>query len=281
MKFDYVYHPGLWENDGYAPSTLKVYESHWTRFVSHHKTGDQGALTVLNGKVVVNYLSLLREVGSSLSNMRGVVAALGYVAVEHGLENVSKDPAVKNYLKAVARNDVTMVRKAAPFTLEMIRNVELPNDDADLLEVGLRLGLRRSELVAIRWGDRSFGLPNDPNKAIVIPKAKQGTRRVPIGEAIVRIFERRLIDASSEWVFPARRGDGHVSENTVNRLVKKVAQENGYDPADYSGHSLRSGFVTMAFDKGYSVADIAAVTGHKTYDQVLSYARSVGVDLDI
>lgn len=42
---------------------------------------------------------------------------------------------------------------------------------------------------------------------------------------------------------PSGRG---LSHSEVPRLVKKYAVRIGLDPADYSGHSLRAGFVTIA-----------------------------------
>jgi hypothetical protein len=46
-------------------------------------------------------------------------------------------------------------------------------------------------------------------------------------------------------------------------IVKKRVRAAGLDPADFAGHSLRSGFATQAARDGHHAAQIADVTRHR------------------
>jgi integrase len=54
--------------------------------------------------------------------------------------------------------------------------------------------------------------------------------------------------------------------------VKVRCAQAGLD-ADFSAHSLRSGFVTEASVQGTSLADIMAMSGHASVATVLRYHR--------
>jgi integrase len=61
----------------------------------------------------------------------------------------------------------------------------------------------------------------------------------------------------------------------VARLVKVYAAKAGLDPREFSGHSLRAGFVTSAAESGATVFKIADQTRHKSMDVLRHYVRSV------
>jgi hypothetical protein len=54
-----------------------------------------------------------------------------------------------------------------------------------------------------------------------------------------------------------------LTGRTVADLVKRYAPAAGFDAAEFSGHSLRAGFVTSA---GATVWKMQAVSRHKTLD---------------
>jgi integrase len=61
----------------------------------------------------------------------------------------------------------------------------------------------------------------------------------------------------------------------VNSLVKNTLLKSGIDPKDYSGHSLRAGFVTSAAKAGKRLDIIMRQTGHKQVNTVMRYIRHV------
>ena len=59
----------------------------------------------------------------------------------------------------------------------------------------------------------------------------------------------------------------------VARVVKRHVRRIGLDPREYSGHSLRSGFVTCAAVHNARIDKIMEVTRHKSAEMVLKYIR--------
>lgn len=69
---------------------------------------------------------------------------------------------------------------------------------------------------------------------------------------------------------------GNLSEKRLSRsgadyILNELVKNAGFDPENFSMHSMRSGFVTWAFLQGYSVAQIQAVTGHKCLESLRHY----------
>ncbi len=59
----------------------------------------------------------------------------------------------------------------------------------------------------------------------------------------------------------------------VSRTVKKVAAFLGKDVSEFSGHSLRAGFVTQAALSGAREWEIQKQTRHKSLDVLRIYIR--------
>jgi hypothetical protein len=54
----------------------------------------------------------------------------------------------------------------------------------------------------------------------------------------------------------------------------------GLDAAEFSGHSLRPGFVTSAAETGASILKIMGTTRHKSVDVLAAYVRRVDLFKD-
>jgi integrase len=64
-----------------------------------------------------------------------------------------------------------------------------------------------------------------------------------------------------------------MSTRAVADVVKHYAKRAGLDPADFGGHSLRSGFVTSASENGKSTERIMDHTGHQAAAMIRVYTR--------
>lgn len=73
---------------------------------------------------------------------------------------------------------------------------------------------------------------------------------------------------------------GPMTSQTVALVVKRAAAAAGLDPAKYSGHSLRAGFVTQGAINGASESNIMRSTGHKSHDTVRGYIRIANIFKD-
>jgi integrase len=67
--------------------------------------------------------------------------------------------------------------------------------------------------------------------------------------------------------------DAGLADIDVARVVKKLAERAGLDPAKYAGHSLRAGHATAAAIGGASERSIMNQTGHRSLQMVRRYIR--------
>ena len=71
--------------------------------------------------------------------------------------------------------------------------------------------------------------------------------------------------------------DAPLAPVGVARRIQRYVKMLGLDPADFGGHSLRSGFITSAHRMGRSMPDIMEASGHQTAKEVLGYIRRAGL----
>jgi hypothetical protein len=64
-----------------------------------------------------------------------------------------------------------------------------------------------------------------------------------------------------------------LSPQKVALIVKAYAARLGLDPSAFSGHSLRSGFLTSAAARGASLFKMMDVSRHKSVDTLRGYVR--------
>lgn len=99
------------------------------------------------------------------------------------------------------------------------------------------------------------------------------------------------------WLAAARRATGHRLEGSLFRpidrhgnvgaarltphavrvVIRRAAVRAGFDPSGFSGHSLRSGFVTAAAEAGKTRIAIQRQTGHKSLAMVARYVREASL----
>lgn len=70
-----------------------------------------------------------------------------------------------------------------------------------------------------------------------------------------------------------RLGARGLSGQAVAEIVKRAAVRAGLDPNNFSGHSLRAGFVTEAKKRGADDAAIMDQTGHRSLEMLRRYHR--------
>lgn len=162
--------------------------------------------------------------------------------------------------------------------------------DAALIAVGFAGALRRSEICGLRFTDVEFlGDPGDAGGMYLhIRRSKTdqygaGQRvAIPDGELIRPVSRLRrwltLSGIARGPVFQTMRRGGRLQgkalcHSDIPRLVKRYVSAIGLDPADYSAHSLRAGFVTSAAAHHARLDKIMEVTRHRSTGMVLRYIR--------
>jgi integrase len=70
-------------------------------------------------------------------------------------------------------------------------------------------------------------------------------------------------------------GAGALCAHAVAHIVKRHCRRVGLDASEFSGHSLRSGYVTSAVEANAPVLKIAEQTRHKSLGMLRVYSRRV------
>jgi integrase len=70
-----------------------------------------------------------------------------------------------------------------------------------------------------------------------------------------------------------RLQEARLTDRSVAKIVKVHAARVGLDPAGFSGHSLRSGFLTSAAARGASIFKMMDVSRHRSVDTLRGYVR--------
>jgi len=138
--------------------------------------------------------------------------------------------------------------------------------------IGLRTGMRHSEILAIRKEHVELD-----KLRIWIPQAKAGAREQPITQDLAGYLRERLkmLPPGSPWLFTSPgSGTGHV--HTIRKAFRRSAKRAGLDPDAITPHVLRHTVVTHLVQAGVDLPTVQRVSGHKTLAMVARYAHQHG-----
>jgi site-specific recombinase XerD len=90
--------------------------------------------------------------------------------------------------------------------------------------------------------------------------------------------------AAGVGALPPPRGERlrstRLTDRSVAKIVKAHAARAGLDPKLFSGHSLRSGFLTSAAARGASIFKMADQSRHRSMDTLRGYVRDAEIFKD-
>jgi len=158
--------------------------------------------------------------------------------------------------------------------------------DASVLSLGFSAALRRSELCNLRVED----VEQKGDEGVLLHIRKSKTDRYAQGQKIAVLTGNTIkpIEHLSRWLQSSKIRDGYIFQTLergghasgrpldygdIARIVKRYAQRIGLDPSEFSGHSLRAGFVTSAAANHARIDKIMEITRHKSADMVMKYIR--------
>jgi site-specific recombinase XerD len=181
-----------------------------------------------------------------------------------GVFQKSKNPILVNELREI----INIIEKNN-------KNELKKNRDKALILIGFSGGFRRSELVNIDLDDIEF---TTEGVKIFIKRSKTDQSGEGMTKAIPYFKEKSFCPVIflKQWIEISKIQKGlifNISDKMVALLVKRYLSEAGFDSKKYSGHSLRSGFATVAADSGADEKSIMNMTGHKTTQMVRRYIK--------
>ena len=283
-----------------ANNTLRAYKSDFKDF------GEFCAKHSLNSlpsepKIVSLYLTYLSK-NSKISTLRRRLVSISMVHKLKGHYLDTKHPIIVENLMGIRRVKGSIQRGKKPLLISHLKQLINAIDeqkiddikklrDKSIILVGFGGGFRRTELISIDREDLEF-VPE--GLKITIKKSKTDQ----YGEGMIKglpYFNNEMycpVSNLKKWleITKIRSGpifrrfskglsltDKRLNDQSVAILIKEYLNLAGVENKDFAGHSLRSGFATVAAESGADERSIMAMTGHKTTQMVRRYIREANI----
>lgn len=229
----------------------------------------------------------------SVSTLTRRMVAISKAHDARGQTNPVKSELVRATLRGIRRTHGTALRRARPLIKEELFDVlaQLGTSTKDVrdravLLMGFACGFRRSELVAVNFNDI-----DRVRQGVIIHIRRSKTDQTGQGRQVGIPFGRTRycpVTALDDWLAESTIGEGSVFRSVdrhgnildnrlggdaVSIMIKERVSNIGLEPGDYSGHSLRAGFVTSAAQAGVSSWKIRQQTGHASDAMMSHYIR--------
>ncbi len=241
---------------------------------------------------VAAYLADLASFGLKAATIDRRRAGIRYMHLLAGHRTPTDSEAIKAVMAGIRRTLGTRVERKTPATAETMRAIiaDIPTDlrglrDRALLLLGFAAALRRSELVALNFDDLE---PADEGLLVNVRRSKtdqegkgdfvsvpHGSRLRPVAALQAWLDAAEITEGAvfrSIWKGGAKV-QGRLTTKSIASIIKKRFAAAGFDPTNFSGHSLRSGFVTSALYHGADILRSMAVTRHKDVSTLKMYDR--------
>jgi integrase len=224
----------------------------------------------------------------SRNSLRLILNALRSVlnaAVEDGLIHANPATKVGRFAKSEkpTHKASAMTRREAERFLEAVQ--EVCPDWYPFFLTALRAGLRRGELIALKWGDIQFGASENASDRYIFvqqnwvlneftsPKSRE-SRRVDLSRQLRRVlfslYDRRFAAAQAEGhmsiaddlVFPSQAGTPQTPDNIAVRYMQPALTKAGL--RKFRLHDLRHTFGSLLIQDGASLAYVKEQMGHSS-----------------
>jgi len=279
-----------------SKATRRAYRGNLARFMSW---AGINSLPV-KSELVAAYIAYLVDCGKSSSTINQAVCAIAEAHKRMQLESPTEHHAVRLVMRGVRRKIGTAPARKTAMTIDILRTVITSIDrdtlagkrDAALLLIGFAGAFRRSELSALNVNDISRQTARNGRDHVVINVRRSKTdqdgqgaiKAIPAGKGTMC-----PVTALRDYLSAAGITDGAIfrrvtkgntliddrlSGKAIAAIIKRCAKRAGLsDTLDFSGHSLRSGFVTSAINAGANERQIANQTGHRSVVVLRGYIQ--------
>lgn len=276
-----------------SSNTRRAYRSDLAHFLANG-----GALPATPSNAAAYLARFAGELAVATLTRR--LVAIGRAHTSQSLKDPCHAELVRLTLRGIRRTFGRPQKQAQALTKEQLGllvaslgNSQRDLRDRALLLVGFHGAFRRSELSAvdcksIAWSEQGI--------VVTIRKSKTDQERkgrdVAIPRGMASICPVRALECwldicgiSEGAVFRPINRVGRISKealsaDAVSVILKRRLKDLGCDPSDYSGHSLRAGFVTEAVNAGIPAWKIRRQTGHSSDAMLDRYIRQAGAFSD-
>jgi len=283
-----------------AANTLRAYKSDFKDFGAFCAKHSFNSMPT-EPKIVSLYLTHLSK-SSKMSTLRRRLVSISMVHKIKGHYLDTKHPVIIENLMGIKRLKGTIQKGKKPILINHLKSIiNVINEqkieeikkarDKSIVLIGFGGGFRRTELVSLDHEDLEF-VPEGLKITIKRSKTDQ------FGEGMTKglpYFDNEAycpVTNLKKWLELSKIKDGPIfrrfakglsvtknrlTDQTVVLLIKNYLSLAGIDNSNFSGHSLRAGFATVAAESGADERSIMAMTGHKTSQMVRRYIREANI----
>lgn len=168
-------------------------------------------------------------------------------------------------------------------TVEPIRDISKVWDIADYLKeqnerdyvmflFGIYVGLRISDILKLQVRD-----VKDRNHVIIREQKTGKEKAFPINDELRPILNRYIRGkAEYEWLFPSRRGDGHITRQRAYQVLSDAGAKFGLEAI--GTHTLRKTFGYHFYQQTKDIATLKEILNHSDISVTFRY---IGITQDI
>ena len=156
---------------------------------------------------------------------------------------------------------------------EIIRFLHQAKEEGcyELFLLELSTGMRRGEILALKWSDLNFATGElrierqvyiiKAEVIISAPKTKASIRTVILPPSLLKTLAVYKETVDSEWMFPSPTDNGRPrNPSSVRKRLQLILERAGCKKVRF--HDLRHTFATMALEHGMDVKTLSATIGH-------------------
>ncbi len=283
-----------------ANNTLRAYKSDFRDFVSFCTKHGFNSLPT-EPKIVALYLTHLSN-SSKTSTLRRRLVSIGVVHKLKGHYLDTKHPVIIENFMGIKRKKGSIQIGKKPILINHLKSIINVIDeqkfkdlkkkrDKSIILLGFGGGFRRSELISIDYEDLDF-----VEEGVKITLRRSKTDQ--FGEGMVKglpYFDNKKfcpVINLKNWINLSKIKTGPIfrrfskgtnltakrlSDQSVAIIIKNCLDLAKIENKNFSGHSLRAGFATVAAESGADERSIMAMTGHKTTQMVRRYIRDANM----
>jgi len=258
--------------DRYKPSAVRSYEA----ALRLHVLPEVGArkLASVERVDVQRMADELLAAGQTPSTVRNALMPLRVIyrrALQDGVVQVNPFSGVRLPADRGRRDRIASPAHARALLAALGANDRL------VWALALYAGLRRGELVALRWRDvdlatgvisveRSWDVKS---RVFGEPKSRAGRRRVPIATVLRELLLKHEATARGGLLLPSRDADIPVDASTAVERAQRAWRRAGLEPITL--HEARHTFASLMIAAGVNARALATYMGHSsvtiTYDR--------------
>lgn len=279
----------------HAESTRRAYAADLLAFKGW---ADQHGIDALPAtpQSVALFLAAQASEGKRPATLQRRLAAIRHLHREAGHPSPTDAEVVTAAMAGVRRTLGAAQRQVAPATAELLQSMLaacgtdlVGRRDRALLALGFGGAFRRSELVALRVEDLEFA-----TEGLKVRVQRSKTDQDGAGQTVPVLDGPRLSvkAAVSDWMTAAGIESGplfrrlikggtvtpdSLTDRSVANIIKERAEQAGLDATQFSGHSLRAGFLTSAAANGADLWKMAEVSRHRKIETLRTYVRQAQV----